>query len=228
MADAGDLQDPQKRLVKLSQTACRRFKEALFSKSIPMGTILTQAELVTLLDVPIGPLREALQVLESEGLAEMLPRSGIRIVKPDFPLIKDIFQLRRILECEAVRKFAERASAEELALWTARHHEVLSEAERGGLESELIQNAIALDRSFHATLIANLRNPTIEELYGKTTERIRLVRLDTAYMRSAITVSHAMQEHMLVLDALRTRDVAAAIGFMEDHLAASLHRAIGF
>jgi hypothetical protein len=31
-----------------------------------------------------------------------------------------------------------------------------------------------------------------------------------------------------VLDALRTRDVAAAIGFMEDHLAASLHRAIGF
>ena len=56
-----------------------------------------------LLDVPIGPLREALQVLENDGLLTMLPRSGIRIVKPGMSLMKDSFQLRRILEIEGVR-----------------------------------------------------------------------------------------------------------------------------
>jgi hypothetical protein len=62
-------------------------KENLFGRLIRIGATLTQSELIALLNVPGGPLRKALQVFESEGLLIMLPRSGIRIVKPDMTLM---------------------------------------------------------------------------------------------------------------------------------------------
>ena len=105
---------------KLSRIAYARFKESLFARRIPIGATVTQAELVELLEVPIGPLREALQVLENDGLLTMLPRSGIRIVKPGMSLMKDSFQLRRILELEAVRKYAEGCGATNSRGWRRR------------------------------------------------------------------------------------------------------------
>ena len=77
-------------------------------------------------------------------------------------------------------------------------------------------------------LIAALRNPLIDDVYTKIKDRIRLVRLDNLYMLSAVTVERTMQEHLRVLQALAARDTDAAVRAMEDHLAAALHRAIGF
>src|SRR5688572_19142702 len=92
-------QGPKERSnVKLSQLAYQRFKEALFTGRIRSGSVISQSELVQILEMPISPLREALQVLEAEGLLTVLPRSGIRIVQPDMELIKNAYQLRRVLE----------------------------------------------------------------------------------------------------------------------------------
>ncbi len=213
---------------KLSQIAYARFKEGLFSRRIPIGATVTQAELVEILDVPLGPLREALQVLENDGLLTMLPRAGIRIVKPSMSLMKDSFQLRRILELEAVRKYAEVALLDELASLETAHRGVLAAAQSRMPEDELIAQSGTVDRGFHAAVIGSLRNPQIDEVYERTNERIRLVRLDNRYRQSAATVTQAMQEHLVVLDALRAHDSAAAVVAMEYHLSRTLHRAIGF
>ncbi len=224
-ADA--VEPPVGRQPKLSRIAYVRFKESLFARRIPIGATVTQAELVELLEVPIGPLREALQVLENDGLLTMLPRSGIRIVQPGMGLLKDSFQLRRILELEAVCKYAEVAPDDELARLEAAHRDVLAADQSRMAEDALIAHSGTVDRGFHAVLIASLRNPQIHEVYGRTNERIRLVRLDNRYRQSATTVTQAMQEHLVVLDALRAHDSAAAVAAMEDHLRRALHRAIG-
>jgi DNA-binding GntR family transcriptional regulator len=216
------------RQLKLSQIAYVRFKESLFARRIPIGATVTQAELMALLDVPIGPLREALQVLENDGLLTMLPRSGIRIVKPGMSLMKDSFQLRRILEIEGVRKYAEGVQSEELARWELAHRQVLEAARSRTAEDALIEHSGTVDRSFHAALIGSLRNPQICEVYARTNERIRLVCLDNDPRQSTATVTQAMQEHLIVLEALRMHDVPAAVAAVEDHLRRALHRAIGF
>jgi DNA-binding GntR family transcriptional regulator len=221
------VEPPMERQPKLSRIAYVRFKEGLFARRIPIGATVTQAELVELLEVPIGPLREALQVLENDGLLTMLPRSGIRIVQPGMGLLKDSFQLRRILELEAVRKYAEVVAHDELARLEAAHRDVLAAAQSRMAEDALIAHSGTVDRGFHAILIAALRNPQIHEVYCRTDERIRLVRLDNRYQQSATTVTQAMQEHLVVLDALRAHDSAAAVAAMEDHLRRALHRAIG-
>ena len=224
-ADAGE--PAAERQPKLSRIAYARFKQSLFARRIPIGATVTQAELVELLEVPIGPLREALQVLEHDGLVTMLPRSGIRIVQPGMGLMKDSFQLRRILELEAVRKYAEVARADELARLETAHRDVLAAAQSRLAEDALIDRSGTVDRGFHAILIGALRNPQIREVYSQTNERIRLVRLDNRYRQSAATVMQAMQEHLVILDALRGHDSAAAVAAMEDHLRRALHRAIG-
>jgi len=212
---------------KLSRIAYARFKESLFARRIPIGATVTQAELVELLEVPIGPLREALQILEHDGLVTMLPRSGIRIVQPGMSLMKDSFQLRRILELEAVRKYGEVAQDDELARLETAHRDVLAAAQSRMAEEALIAHSGTVDRGFHAILIGALRNPQIREVYSQTNERIRLVRLDNRYRQSATTVTQAMQEHMVILNALGAHDSAAAVAAMEDHLRRALHRAIG-
>lgn len=211
---------------KLSLVAYQRFKEKLFAQQIATGSTITQADLINLLNVPIGPLREALQVLQSEGLVTMLPRAGIRVVKPDIGLIRNSYQLRQMLEAEAVRKFAERASDQAIARWESLHRELAAEAP--GMPGEaLAPRAKTLDDRFHADMVAALRNPLIADVYEKTKDRILLIRLDADYRLSAIAVMQTIQEHLRIIEALRARDVAASLAAMDDHMARSLHRAIG-
>ncbi len=79
----------------------------------------------------------------------------------------------------------------------------------------------------HTALVAALRNPLIDEIYERTKDQIRLIRLDNLYLLSSVTVVATMTEHLRILEAVRARDCDAAVRAMEDHLAASLQRALG-
>ncbi|WP_051329092.1 GntR family transcriptional regulator [Geminicoccus roseus] len=219
------IQETEKRAAKVGQLAYERFKQMLFDQRIPTGATMTQAELMTLMEVPIGPLREALQILASEGLVTMLPRSGIRIVKPDITLIRNCFQLRRIIECEAVRKYADHAAATEIERWLARHQDVLARTET--VNEDLIVEAHGLDVAFHTAMVSSLRNPLIDEIYARTKDQVRLIRMDNLYRLSWAMVGKTMNEHLRILEAVRLRDGDASVRAMEDHLSASLQRAMG-
>lgn len=214
--------------MKLSQHAYERFKDALFTRRISLGQTVTQADLIRLLEVPIGPLREAMQRLEQEGLLTPLPREGVHINKPDPDLIKNAFQLRRILELEALRKFAEQTNEATLFGWHSRHQDLLRRAGAGESETTLSPAAREVDDSFHAAIIAAVRNPLIEEAHARNNDRIRLIRVDLFYMPVAIAIMRTMEEHLRVVDALMARDVATALAAMDDHLTRAMHRAVGF
>ena len=91
----------------LSGEAYDKFKKGLLSRRIAPGSTLSQSELADLLSVSVSPLRNALKVLETEGFVNVLPRSGIRIEKPDLDLVRNTYQLRKIIEEPALVKFAE-------------------------------------------------------------------------------------------------------------------------
>jgi DNA-binding GntR family transcriptional regulator len=64
-------------------------------------------------------------------------------------------------------------------------------------------------------------------VYEKTKDRILLIRLDADYRLSTVAVMQTIQEHLRIIASLQARDVAAALAAMDDHMARSLHRAIG-
>src|SRR5213595_1691656 len=65
---------------------------SLCETKVPVGAFVSQSELVQLLDVPLQPLRDALRVLEAEGVLTIHPRSGIQFLKPDLELARSTYQ----------------------------------------------------------------------------------------------------------------------------------------
>jgi len=213
--------------VKLSDLAYDRFKECLFARRLPLGAVVSQSELVELLEVPLTPLRDAVQRLHSEGLVEVMPRSGIRILKPDMALIRHTYQLRMMIEREAIRRYVEVCSAGTLEAWRERHATVERALAEAMPQPRIGELAREVDEALHYAVVASLKNPIIDEAYRQTRDRIALIRLDQAYVLTPPLIRATMAEHGRILDALAAHDRDAAARAMDDHLTCSLHRAMG-
>jgi DNA-binding GntR family transcriptional regulator len=213
--------------VKLSQVAYQRFKEHLLAGRIKSGSTISQAELVRMLGVPISPLREAIQVLEAEGLLTVMPRSGIRIVQTDIELIKNAYQLRRLLEREAVLKFTLSCPRATLDEWEQRHVELREAADAGLDQPELGERVDEVDYGFHFALVGALRNPMIDEVYRRNMERLVLMRLDRADAITPLLVKVSMAEHLKIIAAMQRQDPEGAAAAMDEHLVIAMHRGMG-
>ena len=82
----------------LSDKAYQAILKGLFDRTIPVGTDLSQAELIRLLGITAQPLRDALRTLENEGLVTIHARSGIRFVRADLELSRSTYQFRSLIE----------------------------------------------------------------------------------------------------------------------------------
>ena len=102
-------------------------------------------------------MREALLKLEQEGLVHLVPQRGIRVAEASLALIRNAFQLRLIVEREAVRHFAESAPEGEIEELLALHRAIAGRAQ-GRVDGALLAEAQAEDRSLHDRLVAALGN----------------------------------------------------------------------
>lgn len=210
-----------------SQQAYRRFKEALFARRIEAGSIVNQAELVAVTGVPITALREALQLLEVEGLVRILPRAGIQIAKPDLAMVRNSFQMRLFLEVPAVRHAAEAMPKKDLTALLARHEAMLERTATVEVTAEVAAEASSVDLGLHLAIIGHLSNPLVERAYRQAHDHIRLIRLDQLFMLSAAAIGRTMQEHIALLRACLARDPETAVAALELHFAKAMQRALG-
>ena len=212
----------------LSDVARDRFLQALFDRRLEPGAFLSQSDLVRLLGVPVAPLRDALRVLQTEGWLTIHARSGIELRKPDFPLVRNSYQLRMILERAAVRTFAEIAPISQMQAIEARHRAAIKAVAGKELTFDTAREIEALDFGFHLEVIASLSNPMIETAYTQAQRFVRLVRVDREFKLSSPIVVRTMHEHLAILDACRKRDPSAAETALEVHFSRAMQRAIGF
>jgi DNA-binding GntR family transcriptional regulator len=209
----------------LSGTARKLIMSALFAKRIPVGSFVSQGELVDLLGIPIHPLRDALRVLEGEGILTIHPRAGIEFVKTDMELIRTTYQYRSILECAAVRTYAEKAPAEDVEKLLTDHLVLVDDVEKNGVNENSLLRLQELEVSFHGNLIQALGNPMIEMTEKRLQNYTSLIRIDRR--ETALRTIRTLQEHAKVLQAIRNRDVDLAVAEMATHLTSAMHRAMG-
>ena len=211
--------------MKLSEVAYNKFKEHLFAREVRPGQFVSQRELVKLTGIPLGPMREALQRLDGEGLVQIIPRRGIRVTEANLKLIRDTFHLRSIIEKEAARKFAECALAAEIQELEDAHVDIVERVE-AGITDRLLKEAQEVDRHMHHTMVEALENEIISQIHSINTDRIKLIRLDHGLLTPS-TLVQAMEEHLAVIRACKRRDDKGAEHAMEVHLSTALRRAMG-
>lgn len=210
---------------RLSDLAYARILETLFARRLPAGAFVSQNELVQLVGVPVAPLRDALRVLEAEGIVTIHPRSGIQFVKPGAELTKSTYQFRTIIERAAVRVFAEMADEAEVARIRRRHIEMAMKLETSGINPEVIGELEELEALLHDSTIASLRNPLIETAYRRMHNYLRLVRLDR---RLTVPIAQrSIREHLEIIAAVEERNPDAAEAALVAHFSTALQRHLG-
>jgi DNA-binding GntR family transcriptional regulator len=210
---------------RLSDLAYQRILEGLFNRRLPAGAFVSQNELVKLLGIPVAPLRDALRVLETEGVLRIHPRSGIQFVKPGLELTKSTYQFRTILECAAVRVYAVIADETELEMLQARHRAAVDTLEAEGLTPALGAELEALEMLLHNTVIGCLNNPLIETSYRRMHNYLRLIRLDRRL--TPPLALRSLREHLEIINACKARDADLAEAALQAHFTAALQRHMG-
>lgn len=211
---------------RLSEVAYERILEGLFDRRVQVGAFLSQNELSTLVGVPIAPLRDALRMLEAEGVLTIHPRSGIQFVRPGLELTHATYQFRSIIERAAVRVFAETADEGVLADLMARHLALIARFEAGAVTPEDLAEVDVLEKLLHNSVIGIMQNPLIDISYRRMMNYLRLLRLDRKFTSPILL--RTLREHVEILSACTRRDADAAEAALLAHLQAAIQRNIGF
>src|SRR5437867_11907897 len=193
--------------------AYERIKADIFEFRLLPGDRFSEPELALRLGVSRTPEREALLRLEREGYVTVAQRSGWQVRPHDFKVYDDLYDVRLILETEAVRRLCEMAPQPRLdglrEAWLAPRTQWLSDA--GAVA--------ALDEAFHTTLVAATGNDELARMHRDVSERIRIIRrLDFVKPHRIRATYH---EHALILRHILRRQADSATLLLRSHIAAS-------
>ncbi len=210
----------------LRARAYENFRQQILEANIRPGQFVSQRELVQLLDMPLGAVRELIPRLEAEGLLRTVPQRGLQIAHVDLALINNAFQLRLMLEREAAERFAVTVSDADLAAIEDAHLRIVRRAKRGPVDAALLTDAQTVDWGLHDLMIDALGNALVSETYRVNSLRVRLIRLERA-MLSEDALLPAMQEHLWFIEALKHRDAAQVAARLTHHIESAHRRVLG-
>ncbi|WP_395103739.1 GntR family transcriptional regulator [Actinomadura sp. SCN-SB] len=207
-------------MARATDTAYEVVRQMILSGEAAAGARLGEAELAETLGLSRTPVREALQRLGADGLVEVLPHRGARVVRWTRDDLDEIFELRALLEpyaaARAARLGTDRAALDEL-------NELCAGMERAVADGDLAKVA-ELNSRFHVAIIdasGNRRLPTI-----LTSVMHAPLILGTFRRYDAEAMERSMHHHREVVSALAAGDPEWAESVMRSHVraaAAHLH-----
>lgn len=162
------------------------------------GERLDPDELAQNYGTSITPVRDALQMLSQEGLVTIKPRSGYFVTHVTLKQLRDMFELREILEVASIERAVVRITEEQLE--QLEHiHAGYTDEEDGSYLRYMSEN-----RTFHCLIAEASGNNELAETLGRLHDRLLRFMI---LCRDGETLE---RRHSLVVEALRARDVAAA------------------
>lgn len=182
--------------------------------NIKPGTKISETELATQYGISRGPLREALNRLESRGLIERVAHVGARVVSLNLRELLEIYEVREALEGLACRLAAQNMSNEEIA-------QLKLLLEKHGADSE-IQSGHAYfqkegDLDFHHLIITGSKNEHLaKQVLGDMYHLLRMYRYQCSLSEGR--PQKALKEHLAILEAIAERDGDLAEMLMRKHI----------
>ena len=190
---------------------CQSLRSRIASGDLEPGTELKQVELAKTYGVSRMPIREALQLLATQGLVKLRPNKGAVVLGIDEKSIRDHFAVREILEREA-------------AALAARPGSDLREVERvyAGMQECMAQHRYAeykhYNESFHMALWEAAGNPKMTQILASLWNGLSLGFLVTETDYAKISFF----EHEQLMEALRAHDPERARKLMDEHMKRSM------
>lgn len=188
----------------------------ILDRSLVPGDRLSVPLLASELELSRSPVREAVQRLVVEGLAEEHVHRGARVAGVDAADLADVFAVRGTLEGLAASLAA---AGDTEGLVAALRASIADHSAAIAADDE--QAILAADRAFHNALLAAAHNPHLDRALGPLLGRAQVAMLSgdlSSWPRKALA------EHKAILAAVRAGDADAAGRAARDHVAAVLSR----
>ncbi|NDP46835.1 MAG: GntR family transcriptional regulator [Sulfuriferula multivorans] len=195
----------------LHEQVAHRLRQMLVENRIAPGAKLNERELSEVLKVSRTPLREAIKMLATEGLVELLPNRGAIAVELSEQDILDTFEVMAGLEAQSGELAAMRITDAELDEIKAMHYEMLAAYTRRDLPAYYRLNA-----AIHQAINTAAKNPVLSALYKQVNSRLQSLRFRSNQDGEKWRI--AVEQHEQMVQALGTRDAEAMRAVLLSHM----------
>ena len=176
------------------------------------GERLMEIHLADQLGVSRTPIREAIRMLELEGLVKMVPRKGAQVAKISKEDLQDVLEVRKALDTLSVKLACERITEDEIKL--------LNNAEREfekALASKDVRDIAEADVAFHDVIHSATKNGRLKSMISNLAERIYRYRFEYIKQQSDGGKT-LMLEHREIMRCIESWDVESAVKATEIHI----------
>jgi DNA-binding GntR family transcriptional regulator len=195
----------------LVDQAYEQIRRRILDNVWPPGHRALEQEVALALGMSRTPVREALARLRNEGLVEVIPRHGMRVLPVSPTDMREIYQILTALECMAAELLAARKpGAKELEPLVA-----ATKAMDKALESDRLDDWAAADEQFHAQLLALAGNRQLQATALNYWDRAHRARMFTLRLRPKPV--NSTKEHRQMVERLRAGDAEGAAQVTRAH-----------
>ena len=193
----------------LADEVADRIRDAIFEGAYELGGPLREVELSSALGVSRGPVREALRLLEREGLVRCAWHRGTTVTTLTSDDIQELDSLRGALEDLAVRQVIADASDEDIASI----EETAAMMDRASGEHEMVRCDIA----FHEAVFVAAGHQRLSEAWEAIRCQVHLFLLTRISLNTSGYLACIPREHRGLVAALRSRDTELALDLFAQH-----------
>lgn len=201
--------DPPK---SLTEVAVQRIREAIIDGRLILGEKLSEQKLADLLVISRSPVRDALAILQSEGLVHVIPKRGSFVFLPQLNEVIDLCECRGIMESAAI-KLGMIKNQIRLIQDLKNHIEKMQCAGRNGDALGYARE----DAAFHKTIILSSSNRNLEIAYQRIIGPVLALR-NHLFIAMNEVFNHSMYQHIEILQACETGDQEHAIDVLVKHI----------
>lgn len=195
----------------LRDVVFKTLRQGILTGELKPGERLMEIHLANKLGVSRTPIREAIRKLELEGLVTMIPRRGAEVAQITEKSMKDVLEVRKVLDNLSVELACDRITEEEKEKLQNACRD-FEDAVRTGDFSMIAKTDVA----FHDIIVATTRNIRLSQMVNNLAEQMYRYRFE--YIKDSSQHSRLVQEHEEICQGIIQGDKAKALAAIEAHI----------
>ena len=195
----------------LRDVVFQTLRQAILRGELKPGERLMEIHLAQKLGVSRTPVREAIRMLELEGLVVMIPRKGAEVAKITVRDLKDALEVRMAIDSLSVKLACERLDEDDKT-----EIKQACVAFREAVKSGNVQAIVEGDERFHNTIYRASKNQKLITIAMNLREQVYRYRFE--YVKDFSYHENLIREHDQITEAILKGDVETAQKIMKEHI----------
>jgi GntR family transcriptional regulator, rspAB operon transcriptional repressor len=181
------------------------------------GLQLQERQLAERFQVSKSPVRDALLRLAEQDLIEVMPRRGYRVKRISLADVRDLYEMRQILERECIQRLIDCAEDDTLARL---------DAFRSGSPGGELADWIDYNRAFHAFFSEHCGNARLARAARDVIDQFDRLTYTSVTSSPSIVLGDFVAQHCALIDAVQAREKRQALAISREHIDDSRRRVL--